>query len=201
MKNIIIDYHAGNLFNLKNALDYLGLSSEIVTDPGSVQKADRILLPGVGAFAPAMEKLRASSMLEAIQERISGGTPFLGICVGAQLLFEQGEEKGVHKGIGILPGKVERFQHDLKIPQIGWNQVKQKARDLLFQDVPDKSYFYFVHSYHMTPVSEKISLGTTEYVYEFSSVVRKDNVWGVQFHPEKSQNAGLQLLKNFCTLT
>ena len=199
--NVIIDYKVGNLHNLKNALDYYAVKNQIVSDAEDILKADRIMLPGVGAFSPAMEQLRKSGMLAALEEKVISGAPLLGICVGAQLLMDESEEDGIHTGLGWIPGKVKRFQHQLKIPQIGWNQVSQQKEDFLFNKVADEMHFYFVHSYHLLPEKSEHVLGLSSYGYDFASVVRKDNLWGVQFHPEKSQNAGLQLLKNFCTLT
>ena len=199
--NVIIDYKVGNLHNLKNALDFSAVENKLVSDADEVKNADRILLPGVGAFAPAMEHLRNSGMLEALQEKVKAGTPLLGICVGAQLLMDESEEDGSHTGLSWIPGKVKRFQHELKIPQMGWNQVSQQQKDPLFLEVADEMHFYFVHSYHLQPENSEHVLGLSNYGYDFASVVCKDNLWGVQFHPEKSQNAGLQLLKNFCTLT
>ena len=199
--NVIIDYNVGNLHNLKNALDYGGIESKLVSHADDVKKADRILLPGVGAFAPAMDHLKHSGMLEALHEKVQSGTPMLGVCVGAQLLMDNSGEDGFHDGLGWIQGKVKRFRHELKIPQIGWNSVAQQKNNLLFKDVSDEMYFYFVHSYYLEPVNSDQVLGITNYGYDFASVVCKDNLWGVQFHPEKSQNAGLQLLKNFCTLT
>ena len=199
--NVIIDYKVGNLYNLKNALDFSGVENQLVSHADEVRKADRILLPGVGAFGPAMEHLRNSGMLEALQEKVQAGTPLLGICVGAQLLMDESEEDGYRVGLGWIPGKVERFQHELKIPQIGWNQVSQQQKDPLFKNVADEMHFYFVHSYHLNPENSEHVLGLSNYGYDFAAVVCKDNLWGVQFHPEKSQNVGLQLLKNFCTLT
>ena len=199
--NVIIDYKVGNLHNLKNALDFSGVENQLVCKADEVRNADRILLPGVGAFAPAMEQLRQSGMLEVLQEKVESGTPLLGICVGAQLLMDESEEDGTHTGLGWIPGKVKRFQHQLKIPQIGWNQVSKQKQDPLFEEVADETHFYFVHSYHLLPENSEHVLGLSNYGYDFASVVRKDNLWGVQFHPEKSQNAGLRLLKNFCTRT
>ena len=199
--NVIIDYKVGNLHNLKNALDFSGVENQLVSHADELKEADRILLPGVGAFGPAMEHLRNSGMLEVLQEKVQAGTPLLGICVGAQLLMDESEEDGSRVGLGWIPGKVKRFQHELKIPQIGWNQVSQQRKDPLFQDVLDEMHFYFVHSYHLRPENSGHVLGLSNYGYDFAAVVCKDNLWGVQFHPEKSQNAGLQLLKNFCTLT
>ena len=199
--NVIINYNVGNLHNLKNALDFSGIENRLVTDPNEVKKADRILLPGVGAFAPAMDHLKKSGMFDALQEKFQSGAPMLGVCVGAQLLLDSSEEDGFHKGLGWIPGKVKRFSHKLKVPQIGWNSVKKQKNNLLFKDVSDEMYFYFVHSYHLELENSDQVLGMTNYGYDFASVVCKENLWGVQFHPEKSQNAGLQLLKNFCTLT
>lgn len=199
--NVIIDYKVGNLHNLKNALDFSGVENQLVCKADEVRNADRILLPGVGAFAPAMEQLRQSGMLEVLQEKVESGTPLLGICVGAQLLMDESEEDGTHAGLGWIPGKVKRFQHQLKIPQMGWNQVSKQKQDPLFEEVADETHFYFVHSYHLLPENSEHVLGLSNYGYDFASVVRKDNLWGVQFHPEKSQNAGLRLLKNFCTRT
>ena len=199
--NVIIDYKVGNLHNLKNALDFSSVDNRLVSVADDVRNANRILLPGVGAFAPGMEQLRKSGMLDVIKEKVEGGTPLLGICVGAQLLMDQSEEDGNHAALGWIPGKVKRFQHQLKIPQMGWNQVSQQKEDPLFQEVADKIHFYFVHSYHLLVENSEHVLGLSSHGYNFASVVRKDNLWGVQFHPEKSQNAGLQLLKNFCTLT
>ena len=199
--NVIIDYKVGNLYNLKNALDFSGVENQLVSHTDEVRKADRILLPGVGAFGPAMEHLRNSGMQEALQEKVLAGTPLLGICLGAQLLMDESEEDGSRVGLGWIPGKVKRFQHELKIPQIGWNQVSQQQKDPLFKNVADEMHFYFVHSYHLNPENSEHVLGLSNYGYDFAAVVCKDNLWGVQFHPEKSQNAGLQLLKNFCTLT
>ena len=199
--NVIINYKVGNLYNLKNALDFLGVKNRLVSDADEIRAADRILLPGVGAFLPAMRNLRNSGMLEAIQEKVKKGTPLLGICVGAQLLMDESEEDGRHIGIGWIPGKVLRFSHNLKIPQIGWNKVFLKKQDPLFHGIPENIHFYFVHSYHILPKKMSHYLGTSNYGYSFVSAVRKDNLWGVQFHPEKSQNAGLKLLKNFCTYT
>lgn len=200
-RTVIIDYKVGNLHNLKNALDYQQLPVEIVEEPDAVRQADRILFPGVGAFGPAMQHLRESGLLEVMEEKVRSGTPLLGICVGAQLLLEVGQEDGPHAGLGWIGGQVRRFEHHLKIPQIGWNEVQIERADPLFRDIRNRSHFYFVHSYHLEPTEPEVVLGSTEYGYPFASVVRRENLWGVQFHPEKSQHAGLQLLQNFCTLT
>ena len=196
--NVIVDYQAGNLANLKNALNYLGLDNQIASNAKAIEKASRILMPGVGAFQPAMESLRQSGMVEAILEKIDAGVPFLGICLGLQLLFTEGREGGRHQGLGIIEGVVVRFEHELKIPQMGWNQVVFCRKDPLFRNIPDNSHFYFVHSYHGIPQNSEITLARTDYGLPFTSVVHSGNVWGVQFHPEKSQTVGLELLNNFC---
>ena len=196
----ILDYGVGNLLNLKNAVDSLGMENRIIRHADDLDLCERVLLPGVGAFAPAMENLRGSGMLEILEKRVLGGMPLLGICLGAQLLLDESSENGTYQGLGWIPGKVRRFKHKLKIPQIGWNRVCFKSGGPLFERIPSESYFYFVHSYFMQPESEASVLGTTDYGQDFASVVHKDQVWGVQFHPEKSQEVGLTLLKNFSTM-
>lgn len=198
----IIDYNVGNLHNLKNAMDYQQLPARIVTRPEEVAQADRIILPGVGAFRPAMDHLRQAEMIHVVRERVADGVPFLGVCVGMQLLLETSEEDGEHEGLGLIQGRIVRFQGGpgLKVPQIGWNQVTWQGDDPLNRDIADGTYFYFVHSYHAQVTRPEDALGLTKYGVMFPAVVRHSNVWGVQFHPEKSQNAGLQLLKNFATM-
>ena len=196
----IIDYNVGNLHNLKNALDYQGLPNAFARRPEELAGFDHIILPGVGAFGPAMDHLRQVEMEAAARERVTAGVPFLGVCVGMQLLFDWSEEDGRHQGLGLIKGRVVRFAHALKIPQIGWNQVALQREDPLVQDVPDQSYFYFVHSYHPVLDDPRNALGLTDYGVVFPSIVARGNVWGVQFHPEKSQNAGLRLLKNFASI-
>jgi len=196
----IIDYNVGNLHNLKNALDYQGLPNAIVTTAAEVAKAERIILPGVGAFWPAMEHLKKAGLEQVVRDRVAAGVPFLGVCVGMQLLFDEGEEDGVHPGLGFIPGRVVRFSGNLKVPQIGWNQVTLQRPDPLLEGIPDGSYFYFVHSYHAQLTRPQDALGITEYSENFPAIARRGNVWGAQFHPEKSQEAGLRMLKNFATL-
>jgi imidazole glycerol-phosphate synthase subunit HisH len=196
----IIDYNVGNLHNLKNALDYQGLPNAIVTTAAEVANAERIILPGVGAFWPAMEHLKKAGLEQVVRDRVAAGVPFLGVCVGMQLLFDEGEEDGVHPGLGFIPGRVVRFSGNLKVPQIGWNQVTLQRPDPLLEGIPDGSYFYFVHSYHAQLTRPQDALGITEYSENFPAIARRGNVWGAQFHPEKSQEAGLRMLKNFATL-
>ncbi|HEX7928007.1 MAG TPA: imidazole glycerol phosphate synthase subunit HisH [bacterium] len=197
----IIDYNVGNLHNLKNALDFQGIPNAIVRDAAGVAKADRIILPGVGAFWPAMEHLKKAGMEQVVQERVAAGVPFLGVCVGMQLMFDEGHEDGVHPGLGLIPGQVVRFEgKGLKVPQIGWNQVKFQRPDPILEGIPDGSYFYFVHSYFPKLRRPQDELGGADYGEHFCAIARRGNVWGAQFHPEKSQDAGLRLLKNFATL-
>jgi glutamine amidotransferase len=196
----IIDYGVGNLHNIKNALDYQGLDNAILDDPDKISSASHIILPGVGAFRPAMDQLRAAGMEGVVRERIAAGCPFLGICVGMELMFDESEEAGLHQGLGVIGGRVIRFDHDLKIPQIGWNQVAMQREDPLLEGITDASYFYFVHSYHASLSHSGDALGLTDYGVIFPAIVQRDNMWGVQFHPEKSQLPGLRLLKNFAEL-
>ncbi len=197
----IVNYGVGNLGNLKNALDCLGQPCQLVTEPQALSQADRIILPGVGAFAAAMDRLSASGMHQAIKEQLAQGKPLLGVCVGMQLLFESSQEgTPAPQGLGLIPGHVVRFQTDLKIPQIGWNQVHWQQANPLTRDIPQGSYFYFVHSYYPQPVKAQCNLGLSDYGGEFCSVVHHDRIWGAQFHPEKSQKWGLQLLANFARI-
>ncbi|MBI4084010.1 MAG: imidazole glycerol phosphate synthase subunit HisH [Candidatus Lambdaproteobacteria bacterium] len=196
----IIDYDVGNLHNLKNALDFQGIPNRIVREPQELEEAERIMLPGVGAFRPAIERLQRAGMEPVIRRKIDQGVPFLGICIGLQLLFEMSEEGGPNRGLGLIAGRVVRFRTALKVPQIGWNQVALQRPDPLLEGIPDGSYFYFVHSYHAALADPADALGLTDYGVMFPAIVRHGNVWGVQFHPEKSQHAGLRLLRNFATM-
>ena len=186
---------------MKNALDFLGIKNSLASNTEDILKADRIILPGVGAFLHAMQQLKKSGLLNAIKEKTKAGNPLLGICIGAQLLMDESEEDGNNLGLGWIPGNVKRFDHNLKIPQIGWNKVLQKKKDPIFEGITANNHFYFVHSYHILPNKKEHILAISNYGYDFVSAVKRDNIWGVQFHPEKSQNEGLTLLKNFCTIT
>ena len=197
----ILDYDVGNLGNLKNALDYQGIPNAIVRKPEEVARQERLILPGVGAFGHAAKHLRTFELEAAVCERVAQGMPFLGVCVGMQLLLDQSEEDGLHQGLGFVPGRVVRFvAPGLKVPHIGWNQVAFQREDPLLKGIPDGSYFYFVHSYHAVLANPSHALGLTEYGEVFPAIVRCGNVWGAQFHPEKSQAPGLRLLKNFAEL-
>ena len=193
----IIDYGVGNLRSVEKAFAAVGIDATVTNDKQTLRSAERLLLPGVGAFAACMRELTRSGLVDLILERVDQGTPLLGVCVGMQMLFEESSEFGPSKGLGILQGSVRRFTDELNVPHVGWNQVSQTAGDPLFAGVTDDSFFYFVHSYYCEPNDADSMIGQTEYGIRFASVVKKENVCGVQFHPEKSQSAGLQLLRNF----
>lgn len=201
---VIVDYKAGNLTSVKRALDYLQVESEISNQRDRLLAADQVIFPGVGAAAEAMENLRASGLDNAIRDFIDRGKPFLGICIGYQLLFEKSEENDNAECLGILPGEVVRFpagakeEEGVKIPQMGWNDVKFRYSHPLWNDLPPGSEFYFVHAYYPCPADENIICARTEYGIEYTSGVAKDNVIAFQFHPEKSGEPGLKLLHNFC---
>lgn len=206
----IIDYGIGNLRSIEKALETVGATVHRTDDPQAVASADRLVLPGVGAFRACIDEIRARDLEGAIHDAVDRGTPFLGVCVGMQLLFEIGYEKGEHKGLGLLPGYVAHFREveaempdDLSVPHMGWNAIEpvpDRRRDALLDDLGDDPYVYFVHSYHPVADEENDVLATTTYGHPFPSVVRRENVYGVQFHPEKSQVAGLGLLDNFAAL-
>lgn len=194
----IIDYGMGNLRSVSKALEAAGASNvRIVSEAKEILKADKIVLPGVGAMAEAISALRKLKLIDPIKERIFE-KPFLGICLGLQLLFTESEEGGRVKGLGIFRGKVKRFSGRLKVPHMGWNQVEQRnTGSPILEGIPDNSYFYFCHSYYVVPEDKSIIASTTDYGKEFVSSVSKDNLFACQFHPEKSQAMGLRLLKNF----
>jgi glutamine amidotransferase len=194
----IVDYNMGNLASVKNAFDKIGAKSEIVKDANKLKNYDKLLFPGVGAFGDAMEHLKVTGMDEAIKEFIKSGKYVLGICLGMQLLFEKSEEFGIHQGLGIIEGEVVKFNKNKvgnhKIPHMGWNKMFNK-KSSLFEGL-NNPYLYFVHSFHVV-CDEEYIIGKTIYGYEFVSAVNKDNVFGLQPHPEKSHNGGLKILKNF----
>ncbi len=193
----IIDYGMGNLRSVQKALEKIGAETLITQNPVDLKSAEKIVFPGVGAMQPAMQKLEELKLIDPIKEAIAVGKPFLGICLGLQLLFEKSFEGGEVEGLGIFPGTVERFS-SLKVPHMGWNQIKiTNSRCPLFSGVGDLSNFYFCHSYFVNPKDASIVATTTDYGLEFASSVVRDNVFGVQFHPEKSQSLGLEILKNF----
>lgn len=196
----IVDYGMGNLRSVQKAFEKIGVTARIVPFPRDLKRARGIVLPGVGAFGQAMENLRAMGWDAALRESVTRGMPLLGICLGMQLLFESSEEMGQHEGLGILRGTVKRFDGTLKVPHMGWNVVRAKHASPLLNNIPDGSYAFFVHSYYCVPRDESIVLATTDYGIKFASIVGHANVFGAQFHPEKSQHVGLRLLENFSAL-
>ena len=198
----IIDYGAGNLQSVKKAFDFIGAESVITDNPEIINACDRILLPGVGSFGDAMDSMAKSGLVETVKQNALSGKPFLGICLGLQLLFEESEESPGVKGLGIFKGKIKKFSPDmgLKIPHIGWNSLEIKQKDTLFKNVPENSYVYFVHSYYLHAEDESDIATVTNYGIDFHSAVGKNNVFATQFHPEKSGDVGLQILKNFASM-
>ena len=200
MKDVIlIDAGTGNLRSVQKALESIGANVLRTDDPQKVLSGQRVVLPGVGAFGDFMRGLRARGLENVLNEVAKRGVPLLGICVGMQALFDVGEEMGEHKGLGLLQGRVVRFAESLpvKIPHTGWNQVEVKSEAPLFDQVDDGAYVYFNHSYYCQAWNSSDVLATTEYGLNYACAVRRENIFGVQFHPEKSQRVGLQILKNF----
>ena len=199
----IIDYDAGNIKSVEKALNYLGEEAIITRDHDEIVNSDKVILPGVGAFADAMEKIhRQWYQKETIHEVVEKNILFLGICLGLQLMFESSDEGPGVKGLGLLPGKILRIPKsgDLKIPHMGWNNIKVKEDSRLFKGLPENPYVYFVHSYYLQADDEDIVAATTEYGVKIHAAVEKDNIFACQFHPEKSSTVGLQILKNFVSL-
>jgi glutamine amidotransferase len=193
----IIDYGVGNLRSVEKAFHAGGTDSVVTSDERVLRDAERLVLPGVGAFRACMEALVERGFDRLVRERVAEGTPLLGVCVGMQMLFEESEEFGTTRGLGFLRGRVRRFPEGLRVPQVGWNQVEWRKAHALTEGIEDETFFYFVHSYFCDAAEEADVLGRTEYGNLYASVVARANVCGVQFHPEKSQSAGLRLLKNF----
>ncbi len=203
MKIGIIDYKMGNLASLKNSFSKIGKEADIVTTSDEILQCDKLILPGVGAFGDAIEHLKEESLDQAIQEFVKSGKNLLGVCLGMQLLFDSSTENGSTKGLGLITGTVEKFDktkigHQIKIPHMGWNKVLKKESKI-FEGLPSEFYLYFVHSYHVK-CDERYVIGTTHYGYDFVSAVQKDNIFGLQPHPEKSHNDGLKILENFIKL-
>lgn len=199
----VIDYDAGNIKSVEKALFKLGEKAVITRDKEVILHADRVILPGVGVFGSAMEKIRSYGLEEVIYEVVRKGTPFLGICLGLQLLFDKSSESEGIKGLGILPGEILRLPEEsgLKIPHIGWNSLKFPRQGRLFKGIPQDSYVYFVHSYYLKAGEESIVTASTEYGALIHASVEKDNVFACQFHPEKSSEIGLTILKNFIDIS
>lgn len=193
----IIDYGVGNLRSVEKAFAAVGCDALVSSDQNVLRTVERLVLPGVGAFAACMTALIERDFDQLVCERVAQGTPLLGVCVGMQMLFEESEEFGQTRGLGLLRGRVRRFSDDLVVPQVGWNQIRQRVAHPLFEGITDEAFFYFVHSFYCEPSNDDAVLGETDYGVAYASVVAQDNLSGVQFHPEKSQVAGLRLLANF----
>ncbi len=196
----IVDYGMGNLRSVQKAFEKVGTIARIVPFPRDLANARGIVLPGVGAFGQAMDNLRAIGWIDPLRDACARGVPFIGICLGMQLLFESSEEMGKHEGLGILRGGVKRFNGELKVPQMGWNQIHIQRSSPWLRDVADGSYAFFVHSYYCAPRDSSTVVAITDYGIEFASVVAQKNIFGAQFHPEKSQSVGLRMLANFADI-
>ena len=197
----IVDYGMGNLRSVQKAFEKLGVAAEIVTSPDQIAGAQKLVLPGVGAFRDAIHELQRLELVDPIREHIQRDKPFLGICLGLQLLFDVSFEDGEWKGLGVLAGDVVRFPAipDLKVPHMGWNTLGRKQNCHLLQGIPADASVYFVHSYYVRPQDESVVAATTNYGIPFTSMVQRGNMFATQFHPEKSQKVGLKLLENFST--
>jgi len=195
----IIDYGVGNLRSVEKAFAATGVEAIVSSDYKELIKVERLVLPGVGAFPACIRALSKRGFDVLVRERIAAGTPLLGVCVGMQMLFEESEEFVKTRGLGFLRGHVRRFSDDLVVPQVGWNRIKQRTEHPLFDGIEDEAFFYFVHSYYCDPAESSATIGETDYRINYASVVAYENICGVQFHPEKSQKAGLRMLHNFAT--
>lgn len=195
----IIDYDAGNIKSVEKALCLLGEEVILTRNPEEILSADKVILPGVGSFGIAMENIRKYQLEDVIKQVVSSGTPFIGICLGMQLLFEESEESPGVKGLSILKGKIVRIPEvqQLKIPHMGWNSLSFKNRGLLFQNIPEDAYVYFVHSFYLQSENKEIVTATSDYGCTIEAAIEQDQVYACQFHPEKSSKIGLQILKNF----
>ena len=198
----IIDYDAGNMKSVEKALQFLEADVMVTRDKNAILAADQVILPGVGAFGEAMEKLESYGLIDVIHQVVAKGTPFLGICLGMQLLFDQSEESGGVKGLGLLRGEIVKIpsKEGLKIPHIGWNSLKFPHKSVLFDGISEDSYVYFVHSYYLKARDMAVVAATTTYGVEIHAAVEHNNIYGCQFHPEKSSEIGLNILKNFVSL-
>jgi len=203
---VVIDYGMGNLHSVRKALEVVGATAKVSSRAKDILKADKIVFPGVGSFGEAMKELNRRKLVQPIKDAISGGKPFLGLCLGLQLLFEKSEESPHVKGLCVLKGEVKRFKgKSLKVPHMGWNNIAFSGQRIAYRKkilagVAGDSYMYFVHSYYVVPKNKKEILTTTDYGIKFASGVCRDNVYGLQFHPEKSQDIGLRILRNFVNI-
>lgn len=199
---VVVDYEMGNLRSVQKGFEKVGKPAVVSQDPDEVAKASALVLPGVGAFPECMRNLAKFKLVESILDFIRSGRPFLGICLGLQLLFDESEEFGVHEGLKVIPGRVKGFDRNmgLKVPHMGWNQVRFTGEYPIFKGIPQETYFYFVHSFYVEPDNPADTAAVTEYGIPFTCAVARDNVFAVQFHPEKSQENGLKILSNFAGL-
>ncbi len=196
----IVDYGIGNIRSVFKAFQHLGAEVVMASDGRTLERADGVILPGVAAFGDAMAKLQALDLVAPLHDAVAAGKPFLGICVGMQVLFEESEEMGHHRGLGLLPGRVRRFGGSVRVPQIGWNQVFPVQEAPLLAGFRPGDWVYFAHSYYAEPADQSVVLAETEYGIRYPSAVGRGRLYGIQFHPEKSQTAGLQVLRNFIAL-
>lgn len=198
----IIDYQMGNLRSVQKAFEHVGFEAEITSDPRRIEAADHVVLPGVGAFGDAMAELRARDLVTPIRDAVESGKPFLGICLGLQLLFDVGYEGGEYEGLGVLRGKVVRFElpREFKVPHMGWNEARIVRPAPILAGLSSGVHFYFVHSYYVVPEDSDVVAIETTYSHPFCAMAWRDNLFATQFHPEKSQRDGLRLLKNFAEL-
>jgi glutamine amidotransferase len=203
MNVAIVDLHMGNLFSIRNACRSVGLDASVTSSPDDIQQADAVILPGVGAFGQAMQRLREKELVDVLKESVASGKPFFGICLGFQLLFSESEEFGRHAGLGILPGRVTRFNNaggSFKVPHVGWSRVHKVDRNAKswLDTVKDGAFMYFVHSYYVTPENDRITLTRSPYGnISFCSSIQQDNIFACQFHPERSGPEGLEIYKQF----
>ena len=193
----VVDYKLNNLRSIENTLRRLCHDVQVTSDPEVVQKAQKLILPGVGAFRDAMENLRTYKLVEPFVNRVRAGVPTLGICLGMHLIFSESEEFGLHRGLNLIPGRVRRIPDPVIVPHMGWNSLKLKKEDPLIKGIDPGSFVYFVHSFYADPASADVTLATTDHGIDFAAIVHKDNLWATQFHPEKSQKVGERLLDNF----
>ncbi len=205
MSILVIDYGMGNLASVKRAFEECGADVFISDDPKSVSRASKVVLPGVGSFTMAMNNIRVSGWFDSIKTSVEKGMPLLGICLGMQLLADDGEEHGNTKGLGLIPGKIQHFstrlqKAELRVPHVGWNEIAGKKDDILLNGIDNGTDFYFVHSYYFNAANDQYVLAKTPYGNDFASIVHKDSVWGTQFHPEKSSLPGFQLIRNFLSV-
>ena len=196
---VVVDYGMGNLRSVQKGFEKVGKAAVVSRDVEEIRRAERLVLPGVGAFPECMKNLARFDLIEPIREFITSGRPFLGICLGLQLLFDESEEFGIHDGLKIVPGTVKAFDRSmgLKIPHMGWNQVHFRKEAPIFRGIPEGMYFYFVHSFYVVPMVSSDIAAETEYGVTFACAIARDNIFAVQFHPEKSQALGLKILENF----